>query len=342
MKKSILALASLGALAGIANAQTNVTVYGRLDVSMDRIESGVQPASVQMTDNASRLGFKGTEDLGGTLKAFFGLEFGISADTGGFASATNQFRNSYVGLAGDFGAVAMGRLDSANPTGSPLYSQVTRNIDFAIHDTGAPAIGTKVLNARNRVSNAIGYMSPTFGGFNMRARYYQSGPETPTGTGTGVITEMDFKQTDLGFNYEQGPFAVGIGFGRDTKRGGYLANDFKNKSQIVGSYDFGILKAYGFYGLDKYNNTATTRDSVKSWLVGASAPLGGAHRIIGNYMQRNVQADPNGSLKKAELAYSYQLSKRTQLYALYDREDPNSNVSNDEIKTISVGIQHNF
>lgn len=341
MKLALSILAVAAALAPMAvQAQSNVTVYGRIDLSVDRVESGT-PTTLKEVDNASRLGFMGTEDLGGGLKAAFGLEYGINADDGSLASTVNAFRNSYVGLVGGFGAVALGRLDSANPTGSPLYSQITKNIAFVIHDAGAPAIGTKVLNARNRVSNAIGYMSPTFGGVHVRARYYLSGPTT-TGTGLGVINEDDYKQIDIGLNYENGPFAAGVGVGRDTKRGGYLANDFKNKWQAVASYDFGTVKASGFYGRDSYANTATTRDSVKYWLVGASAPIGGAYKLVANYMQRDVQADKNGKLSKVQAGYSYQFSKRTQLYALLDREKPNTNVANNVVRAFSTGVQHNF
>ena len=341
-------IAAAGALTpALVLAQTNVTVYGRLDLSVDSVRNDASTTGslVQMVDNTSRLGFRGTEDLGGGLKAVFGAEFGFAADSGTFSSATNPFRCTFVGLTGDFGAFAMGRLDTCNPTGSPLYSQVTRNIDFTVHDAGAPAIGTKILNARNRVSNAIGYMSPTFGGLDVRARYYQQGPDTPnTAAGLGVVNEGDFKSVDLGLNYANGPFAGGIGYGQDRKRGTpQPANDFKNKWQAVASYSLPAVKAYAFYGRDNFGQTtAATRESVNYWLVGATVPLGGAHAVTANYMRRDVQTDRNGQIRKFQASYTYSLSKRTKLYALIDSEDPNSNKANDSINQVSVGIQHNF
>ncbi|RJF92764.1 porin [Noviherbaspirillum saxi] len=328
-------------LPAFAFAQTSVTVYGRLDVSIDHEKTQGRSSLTEQADNASRLGFKGVEDLGSGFKAVFGAEYGFDAGTGAFSTATNPFRNTYVGFTGGFGAVAFGRLDSANPTGSPLYSQVTKNVDFVVHDAGATAIGTSVLRARNRVSNAFGYMSPTYGGFNVRARYYLSGA-APAAI-PGVAQEDDMKQFDIGLNYEQGPFTAGIGYGKDSKSAGFLANDFKNKWQAVASYDFGFINTYGFYGHDNHHvTTPTRRSSVDYWLVGVSAPFGGNNRVIANYMQKDVQSDRNGKLKRLQFGVSHGMSKRTSLYALADVQDPNSNVANNKIRVVSAGIQHNF
>lgn len=349
MKKIVHLIAVAAALApAIAFAQTNVTVYGRIDLTVDSVKDDALAAGrvTKMVDNASRLGFKGTEELGSGLKAVFGAEMGYSADTGSFASSVNQFRNTYVGLTGNFGAFAMGRLDSSNPTGSPLYSQVTKNIDFVAHDAGAPGFSTKILNARNRVSNAIGYMSPTFNGFNARARYYQQGPDTiaAPGTGLGVVSEGDFKSIDLGLNYENGPFTAGIGYGQDRKRGTpQPANDFRNKWQVVGSYDFKVVNTYAFYGRDRYaQTTGATRDSVNYWLVGGTVPFGGPHSVTTNYMRRDVQSDRNGQIRKFQIGYTYAFSKRTKFFALYDNDNANSNLPNATVSVFSTGIQHNF
>ena len=341
MKKSLAVMAIAGVFApALAQAQTNVTVYGRLDTSIDRIDNG--STAIQQSNNASRLGFKGTEDLGSGLKAAFGIEFGFNSDNGALTSSVNAFRNTYVGLVGDFGAVAMGRLDSANPTGSPLYTQIVRNIPFVAHDAGVTGIGTNPLRGRNRVSNAIGYKSPEFAGFVARARYYQQGPETPTGTGLGVIQEDDFKSIDIGLDYANGPLTAGVGYGQDKKRGGYLANDFKSKWQMMAAYDFKIVRVSGFYGRDNHNNTATTRDTVNYWLVGAKVPVGAADAILGNYMQRQVQADRNGTEKRWQIGYHHVMSKRTMLYAAYDNDNPNNNASGSTIRALSLGVQHNF
>jgi len=324
-------------------AQSSVAVYGRLDTSLDSQQTG--PVSMtQLRDNASRLGFRGAEDLGGGLKAVFGLEMGYSADTG--AMTTPAFRNSFVGLTDkSWGAFAMGRLDSANPTGSRLYSLITRHTEFVVHDAGATAIGTAVLNARNRESNAFGYQSPTVGNFVFRIRHYWNGEgvtETPAGP---VRFESDLKSTDLSVSYGEsnGPLGIGLGYGQDTKRGGALLNDFKNKWMLVGSYDFGIVRAWAVAGRDNYQGGATTRSKVDFREIGASVAVGSTgSKVVANYLTRDVQADPGGVLKKIQVGYEYRLSKQTMVYALYDRQDPNSRVANDAIRNFSVGIQQNF
>lgn len=329
----VLYLAPLAAL-----AQSSVTVYGRLDLSLDNTKTG-QTSLSQERDNASRLGFRGTEDLGSGLKAAFGLEMGLSADTGALTSPV--YRHSYVGLIGSFGAIALGRLDSGNPTKSPIYSLITQNTEFVIHDAGAPAIGTRVLNARNRTSNSIGYISPEFGGATFMARFYLNGFDLATSQTGPIRSEWDVKQFDLGVNYKVGGLGVGVGYSKDSKTGGLANNDFSKKGMVVAGYDVGSVSTYGILGRDSYKSTATTREDVDFWLLGASVDIG-QHKVTANYMERDVQADRNGTLKKVQAGYAYRLSKRTMVYALYDRDDPNSNAQNDVIRNYSVGIQHNF
>ena len=321
-----------------AGAQENVTIYGRIDLGLDwTAPNKGRNSGYAVRDNASRFGFKGSENLGHGLRALFGVEYGFSAD----ASEPLSTRNSYVGMAGDFGAVALGRLDSANPTKSPIYSLVTSNVSFVIHDAGAPAIGTKVLNARNRTSNSIGYMTPTFSGFTLMTRYYYNGSDIEVPKTGPIKNEGDIRQFDAGLDYRNGPLGLGVAYASDRKTGGLLANDFDEKVMGVGSYDFGLLRLSLLYGQDRYVETSKTRKNVDYWLVGAMLPMGSG-KFMANYMERDVQKDRHGVLTKLQFGYGHQLSKRTMLYALLDREDPNTNVHGNNIKTLSLGMQHNF
>ena len=112
MKKSILALAVLGAVSGAASAQSSVTVYGLVDVALVRESGAATGASTKITSGVgagSRLGFKGSEDLGGGLSALFLLENGFQADTGAMGQGGLLFgRQAYVGLQGGFGTVTIG------------------------------------------------------------------------------------------------------------------------------------------------------------------------------------------------------------------------------------------
>lgn len=321
-------------------AQSSVTVYGRLDLSVDRTKTG--PSSMwTMEDNASRLGFRGIEDLGGGIKAHFGIESGFNADTGvSPTSATSPFyRNSYVGLqSASLGYLSIGRTDSANPAGSPIYSLVTAHLVPAVHDAGAPAYGTKVLNARNRFNNAINYRAPTFGGVSLRARAALNGNNAAAAT-----VENQIKNFDLGVSYTLGGLGLAAGASKDQYDGITTpANAFDKKWTVIAAYKFEPVKVYATYGKDSFKNVpATRRTDVAYWLTGANVELG-SHEITANIMQRAVQSDRNGKLKKWQASYNFNLSKRTQVYALYDDEDPNTNLPNDKIKTFSVGIQHNF
>lgn len=335
MKTCMYAAAAVGGSLMVAAlppaAAQSTQIYGQVRLTANNISGA--GAGTELRDNASRLGFRGTEDLGGGLGAFFGLEMGISADDG---SGTDPlYRNSYTGLRGGFGAIALGRLDSANPTGSPLYSQVTSIVSFAANDAGATAIGTTILNGRNRTSNSIGYMSPNWGGFDVRARYYVRGaPATPN-------VENGAKSLDLGFNYANGPLRAGIGFARDSRSGGLLANEFSDKWQAGVRYAFGPVAPYILVGKDSYKNTATSRGEVGYWIVGAKYSQN-AHAVVLNLMERDVQTSRTGKRKREQLAYVYALSKRTELQAFIDRDGVDSSRRNVAVRAIGVGMRYDF
>lgn len=312
----------------------DLQAYGQVRLSINHVKTGNAGSVTEERDNASRLGFRGKEDLGDGMAALFGVEMGLDADTG--AATTPAYRNSYVALRGSAGTVALGRLDSANPTGSPLYSQVTRITSFAANDAGATAIGTSILNARNRTSNAVGYQSPTWGGVNVRARYYLRGDtRTPD-------QENGAKSLDLGLNYAAGPWSAGIGYGRDTRPGGLLANEFSSKWQVAVRYDFGAIEPYVLLGRDAYAKaSATARTDVDYWLVGSRFSAG-PHALVVNAMQRDVQASVRGLRKRQQVAYTYALSKRTELQAFIDRDGIDSSRSNVAVRAVGAGVRHDF
>ena len=338
MNKKQWALAAIGGAAAVlqASAQAQgtqaVQIYGQVRLTANHIRAG-SASLTELRDNASRLGFRGSEDLGGGHAALFGLEMGLEADSG--AATSPAFRNSYVALRGGWGTVALGRLDSANPTGSPLYSQVTGITSFAPNDAGATAIGTSILNARNRTSNALGYRSPEWGGFDVRARYYLRGePATPD-------VESGAKSLDVGLNYAAGPVRAGVGYGRDSRPGGLLANELSHKWQAGLRYDFGAIEPYVLLGRDTYNNNATSRHEVDYWLVGARWNEG-PHAVVLNVMKRDVLASLAGERRRWQLAYTFALSRRTELQAFVDRDGVDSSRPNVAVRAAGVGVRHDF
>ena len=321
-------------LASAASTAQTVTIYGRIATSTNQIETGSTRKLRELRDNASRLGFRGVEDLGGGLRASFGLEMGLGVDTG--TPGNPFYRNSYVALRGDWGTVALGRLDSANPTGSPIYSQITALTHFAPNDAGATASSAAMQNARNRTSNSIGYASPNWSGVSVRARFYLRG------AGTATDPEDATRSTDLGLNYQSGKLKAALGFATDSRRGGLANNEFDDKWQAGVSYQ--VLTSLDLYllgGLDRYRNTATTRRDVQYAILGA-AYTHGQHKVVFNLMQRDVQSSLTGERDKQQLSYQYFLSKRTDLQAFIDNDGIDSSRSNVRVRAIGAGIRHNF
>ena len=329
-KLSLIAAAGLTLLAAQSQAQ-GVNVYGRMVMSANQVETGTTNKVNELRDNASRLGFRGTEDLGGGMSAMYGLEMGISADSGVFTSPV--FRNSYVGLRGGWGTMAMGRLDSANPTGSPIYSQITSLSHFAPNDAGATASSTSMQNARNRTSDSIGYASPKMGDFIFRARTYLRGT---------AAAEDSAKGSDFGLDYQSGVIKAAAGYSKDSRVGGFSNNDFKEKWQLGVNYKIDKdWDVYAIGGIDTYKNTSTTRSDVNYTQVGSSYTLG-KHKIVLNTFQRDVQASLTGVRKKNQLSYQYFLSKQTDLQAFIDKDSVDSSKTNVQVRAIGLGIRQNF
>jgi predicted porin len=167
---AIAIVLSFGATCAFSQGATSVYGSTRISFNSQRVGSGDDVR--QVTDNASRLGFRGSETIGAGLEALYGYELSVTADNIGAGTPTALIgvRNAFVGIRGAFGTFAIGALDSGNPTGSPLYSQVVAIVSYAPGDAGATAIGTSILNARNRTPNSIGYQTPRMGDFVGRAR----------------------------------------------------------------------------------------------------------------------------------------------------------------------------
>lgn len=310
-----------------------VQVGGQVRLSVNSVRTGSNGRVTALTDNASRLSFRGAEDLGDGLKALFGLELGYAADTGELGAPA--YRHSYVGLGGRLGSVAAGRLDSANPTGSPLYSQVTAIATFAANDAGATAIGTSMLNARNRTSNSLGYRSPSLGGAELMARYYLRG------AGTAAEGEDDARSLDLGVLYRGRGIVAGLGYAKDERAAGLKNNELDDKWQAGLRVDFGALEPYVLLGVDRYRHTATTRRDVKYALVGAKLDAG-LHCLVLNLMRRDVQASRGGERRRWQAAWMYLLSKRTELQVFADHDGIDSSKPNVKVRALGAGLKHVF
>jgi predicted porin len=200
MQKKVMALAVAGALsapvAAFAQA-SNVQIYGRLNVGLDNYEAkgsstgaGEFKGRMRMFDNASRFGVRGSEDLGGGLKALFQIESGANIDTGtattqsGSANAsagTFASRDSYVGLEGGFGRLTMGRQNAWYVNGVVEQTNANYvNIGLPFFSGNLGVIG----GVTARTSNLFMYTTPTFGGFNVSGWYAPNSEAAAAGANT--------------------------------------------------------------------------------------------------------------------------------------------------------------
>jgi hypothetical protein len=199
MKKTLLAVAVLGAFAGTAAAQSSVTLYGVADANVERIKGATSLTRISSGGvQGSRWGLRGTEDLGGGLKAVFQLESGFNIDTGTSGQGGALFgRQAYVGLAGSFGAVRLGRQYSPMDDVAGMVGTKTHDVLSVV-----PIIGN---GDYNRVNNAVTYLTPNFGGFTAQVQYSLGAENQNTNT------SKDFqKQYSMHAMYSGGPFSAGL------------------------------------------------------------------------------------------------------------------------------------
>lgn len=382
MKKSLLALAVLGAFAGAASAQSSVTVYGIVDLGFDRTDDGATAGSTNGIksggQSASRIGFKGTEDLGGGLNALFQLEATIAADTGSAfgttAAGTTGTNANFANGAGGFNRIATVGLQS-NAFGTVNLGRQTSVIKdaydvvdpFGDGGTIAP-ISTVFFNGTlagdfGRISNSVKYSTPSFGGFKASAAYGFGEVAGDTGTNSNY---------GLGLGYANGPLNVQFAY-HNQDRGvvaaaAATATAFavtasparENKLAFLGaSYNFGVVKLHGAYADTKLENTtASTEAKYRNYMIGVSVPLGAAGNLFASYSVNDNRTTDNFDAQKAAIMYTYDLSKRTNLYTGYSRTSNDSGTgaagsgsriglaasapAGESASAFNVGIRHKF
>lgn len=308
MKKSLIALAVLGGLAAAAQAQSSVTLYGRVDLGLKyglgdditRLEQG----------SGSRLGVRGVEDLGGGLKALFNIEHRFKADTGA-ADSTFWAGRSVVGLEGGFGQVVLGReytparniANRADPWGGDTVGKME------------PILFGGILPTRQ--DNSITYSSPSFGGLRAQAQ-----------VAVDEVAGNDNKAYyGLNLSYAAGPLSLAYGYDKSGV-------DDNTWHLVTAGYDFGAFRLVGAYG---QGTPETGADKHRSYMIGATAPVGAGEVKLAYGKLEEVDPDSDVSSKFA-IGYHYALSKRTTVYfdVANDRE------LSDHKTGVDFGLKHNF
>lgn len=326
MKKSLIALAILGSVAGVAQAQSTVTLYGIADVWLgsekdERAALGAKAVTKVGSGgfNGSRFGLTGSEDLGGGLKAVFKLEQGFAIDTGLQSVGGTAFgRQAYVGLAGGFGTVTFGNVWSQM---DDVLGASNGAFDSAFSPAGL-INGVNTLYV-DRPKNAIKYQSPSFGGLSGGFTY---GLDENTAVSQDVV--------DFSLSYGAGP--VGVNFAYQVQNG---TTDTK-LTHLGGSYDLGAAKLLASYGQVKAGPAKVT-----DYQLGVDVPLSSALSLSGSYAHSKDNAFLGDSKRDGfGIAAKYALSKRTFTYAgvVTAKEKDSAGVKQAAYRLYAVGMQHSF
>jgi len=345
MKKSLIALAVAGAFAAPAMAATsNVDVYGLMHFAIE--DTNVNGQDLQVTDRVSRIGFKGSEDLGGGLKAIWQIEQQINATnsanttvttstatittSGGHSYTHNHtasvgngafggagLRNTFIGLSGSFGTVLMGRHDTP-------YKLGTLSLDPFVDtmaDYNAMPDGVALVNATHdyRSPQAIAYISPTWSGFHFAVA------AIATNTAANLNNNDTFDAVSATAVYSNGPLFASLSY-QDVNVLG--ANDTATKLGL--GYTFGDAKV-GFIYEDVEKTEA-------NWLINGVYNMGPI-ALKAEYGRSNPDAAGAPTKNAYALGVDYNLSKRTTAYALYTRGDDKVASS---VSGYAIGLKHSF
>ena len=363
MKKSLITLAVLGAFAGTAQAQTSdqsvVTLYGSFDGGVRNVTNQNAAGDNRTTMgsngkyNSNRLGFKGTEDLGGGNNAHFDLEIGFNTGTGALDNAVNALfnRSAYVGMGGSWGAIDLGRQYSVafKVIGGydPFNYKYTGIIPLAGASVGSQALGSPTAApaalaalGATRFNNDIQYTG-TFGPVTARAEYVLGEQAGSRFRGTAEA---------VGASFATGPFSVGGAYSEQRPNIGTLAlpnfQQYRKQSTIGGAFTAGPVRVALGYIDDRVSTGGGDAKTKNTW--------GGVSFAAGPKVEATIavyETKDSGTLAAAKQTLiiggvTYGFSKRTNLYADIDQAKfTGARIpfpGKDKRTGVSVGINHLF
>ena len=312
---SAITAASLLSIAGTAQAQSSVTLYGAIGLDVLSASKVYNPtlrtakSVVKIEDNAivnSRIGVKGVEDLGGGLKAVFDLESSVSPDTGK-SNGTFWNRGAYAGLVGSLGSIKFGHQWNVADDYMGNYFVFGYYSPFLMSGFGALS---------DYYDNAIKYNSPNWGGFE-GGLYYSAGEKAGMKSAGQKI--------QAAATYTIGAFSIGLAAFSEKDPFGV----FKGNSMYAGglSYDFGVLKTRLGLASSEVNysvinvgtppvavSTGAGAFKAKLYDIGVDVPITAAAAVSVDYVKKDVNDSADGT-GFTRVRASYALSKRTSLNA---------------------------
>jgi predicted porin len=357
MKKTLISLAILAA-SGSAYAQSSVTIYGIMDAGIVAERGGKNGNVTKLSAgvaNASRIGFRGTEDLGGGLSAVFTLEGGIKGDTGESDVAGSTFnRQSFVGLVSkSAGSLTLGRQYT------PWYNafvQVGDPFQAGLSGSAKNLFPAGGINVRN--SNSVLYKTPSMNGVTAEV-FYAFGEQKESSTG---------RQLGASIGYQNGPLNARLAY--NTRNNDTVANnvvtgrDNGRNTLLAVNYDFKVAKAYFMFGSNKGlnsiaypNGAAYTATAVapstdsRNWLLGATVPVSAAGSLVASWSSSDDRQAANRDADQYAVGYLHSLSKRTTAYLSYGKINNkngasftvgNNAESGSGDTAYNIGVRHTF
>jgi predicted porin len=365
MKKLLIATAALAMVAGTAQAQSSVSVYGVVDVNVTTNDISGSGGQTGLGNNAlatSRLGFRGTEDLGGGLKAEFQLEGGMTPTTGQIGTtgtttgsndaakqttpaATVFSREAWLGLSSSkFGSLRAGRTDITGAQGIDSTVGQAGNMSDAAGNLGADSNGV------------VRYTTPKFGGFSAQVGYLNSSATTITAETTSANATVgevtNGSMTSVYAEYVAGK--LGVYAGQTSNK---VSATYDQKETTYGlKYDFGVATVGAYQSIRQAGTAAlsTSNGDIKQTIFSVSAPvalLGSGVKAHAVYASTSSDTQRTASIAsddkiadgdKTTLALTKALSKRTTAYVAYIDNQFDSQANNKDSKTYSVGVAHSF
>jgi predicted porin len=356
------AVASACALPAVALAQvpSSIQIYGRANVTYERITTKnsntvTQPnqSNWDLVDNSSRIGFRGSKDLGGGLTGLFQMESRVRLDRG---AGNLTGRDSYAGLAGGFGTVRLGR------TIGPVYYATYDYISMHNHDTGTSSdalLAPTVVGRQGFMNRTVWYTSPKLGAFTVDVAHSLLDAQR--------IPGLSSQPRYLGLvgSYDQGPLHLAASYANTQNSvdlGGGTANDDKAYT-LGGLYDFKTF-VVGALIENAKSKTLTGSDAKRNYFrVSGMMPVGKNefHVNFGTVNHGiggigNGTSTSNDGAKQWTLGYNYNITKETKVYGFYTRVHNDNNgmygagnfntnvtqVPGLEISSIAIGVRHNF
>ena len=342
MKKTLVAVAAMAAVTG---AMANATIYGLIDQAYrsDKTTAGTAAATKKtgidsVLNGGSQFGFKGSEDLGGGLTASFVMELGY--ETSDAISGGLNNRQSFVGLAGGFGSVNIGRQYS-----NIFLAACGQDVSSCANIAGNTYLTATDNSQDVRRANAINYSLPSIvPGLNIQVgKSYGEATTSPTSTNAGNASSYTL-------GYSAGAIAATLASeSRENEGmfGGYVnaqgaSLTAKRKTTVTGlSYDAGMAKLF-YTNVKATIGTGTTKTS----FTGISVPMGAASIAYqaGTGETKSIASTTTSKIKGSLVNFNYSLSKRTTAYVKVGShsETTAAGANTLKISTTAVGIAHGF